>query len=263
MSYSNVTLEPGVRPSAGRAYGRVRMRPRSVSPLRRWMGIGLRLGLVLTPVVLVLVSFGIIITTVFGLDRKGIGALPPARPSDVVVDPYHQLRNSQKAVLTRQLLHLNRALQSDWMVVVLPKTNPRELQSMAEKLYQRWQLGAQGFNRRGALMLISNQPKQMAWVMGEDLQRSFGRTLPLYNAHFGDFIASQPLKMYMEQDRLADGMIAALNLIESHFAGETEVSTLAEAALSEPSETEEPLIRKTSSSSPSPMQSSLVLPPEE
>lgn len=239
---------------------------RSENPLGRWCGIAFRCSLLLLPFALLLVGLFNLMASWLGMGQYGLASLPPTRPSTLVVDPYHQFSRGQHQRLERHLAHLNESLQSDWTLVVLPKTDARAFRSLAEDLFQRWQVGRDAFNQRGALMLVTTQPPQATLVMGDDLGRALkGSGVSMLNLPLGGgSVDVQPVRLSSGKETLADSLHATLALLEKRYArmalawqGEMEKNPLTSQQLASPLENVKKRVQSL------PLRASLVLPPDE
>jgi hypothetical protein len=90
--------------------------------------------------------------------------LPEKRPPHLVFDPSNQLAPESHTSVMEKMIQLNRFLQSDWVLVVLPdlpSQPPEVLNTMAQKTLDNWQLGHHdaSFVKRGGLLVMAHPQK--------------------------------------------------------------------------------------------------------
>jgi uncharacterized membrane protein YgcG len=222
---------------------------------KRRFGIFFRLTLLMLPVFLVVGTVFYLIPSWLGLPQISFIKLPDQRPQESIVDPAHLLTVEERQQLTAKLATLSEAMQTDWMLVVVPNLSTNHLRREAKKRFNRWQLGQNGFNQRGALLLVTTHPRQAALILGSDVEHSLYVTATFPKDHVEDYLEGQVLQLYLEKQKLVEGLQVALALIESQFhkATDFEESLRANASLSS----------SYSSDEQAPMQARLVLPPAE
>lgn len=209
---SRYPLSAVTQETAPRHYAASRRRKH---PFKRWVGILFRLSLILVPIIALSIWAFSLVSGWFGLD---VLLLPTTRPPEILFDPGGRLVKPEKKQLTQRLIQLNRMFQTDWMVLVLPKSKPEELRPLAQSLFTKWQIGQSGFAKRGALMVLSEDPKRVSMILSPELERAWTKAPAVSsNIHFTDYLEAQPVEEMAQSHSLSERLWYLFDTVEHEY----------------------------------------------